>query len=460
MVWTDEDTAVRAVHPRVLEALARSFFAFSDARYHCWRAVGKLVRDGVHEEPSLRAALCSVCLDLARAIGVPDAAPGATLLPVTHSADKALALQKRAFSDMWTALMASPMTKSAYKSILLSVDVALLPYLKHPVSVVDFCMAAYQMGGHTSLLSLQSLFVISTKLNIEVPDFYPKLYALLCTEAIFVSKYRQQLWELTDVFLSSEYLPLAFAAAFLKKLCRLALRAPAHGAMLCLQLAFNIVRRHPNTLVLVQADEAADLAAPDADAADADDVDDLREAPPPSKKARRWRRAEPVDRRAELRAAQEAAEAADDFLALAEGGGAEDASGDEQEGELAADAPRSASPDREALLQQSVGVANMLAEDPFDDTQLDPGETHALQSSLWELLALQHHHVPEVADLALVFSRDMQRPLNDIASAASASTRTLLEKMRRKKTKYGVPLEHRLRPSIVPETLSALWQTY
>ncbi len=239
--------AVRSLHPHVLGVLSSTFFVFVDTRYHVWKALAQLLREGESRDASVRATLCAVVVDLARHIGPPHAAQElAWLVPVAakqQEPDRALATQKRAFSEMWTALMASPMTKATYKSILQSVESELLPYLKHPISVVDFCLSAYEMGGHTALLSLQSLFAIATRLNIEIPQFYPKLYSLLCNSgsALFVSSYRAQLFELTDVFLSSEYLPLSFAASFVKKLCRLALDAPAYGAVLCLQIVFNVV---------------------------------------------------------------------------------------------------------------------------------------------------------------------------------------------------------------------------
>ncbi len=114
--------------------------------------------------------------------------------------------------------------------------------------------------------------------------------------------------------------------------------------------------------------------------------------------------------------------------------------------------------DDEAVPQPVVSAAaEILVHDPFKDDERDPGETNALSSSLWELIALQRHYVPEVADLAVLFARDMQRPLFDIAQSASQSAKSLLDKMRRKKAKHGVPLEHRLRESVVSAELAAFY---
>lgn len=41
--------------------------------------------------------------------------------------------------------------------------------------------------------------------------------------------------------------------------------------------------------------------------------------------------------------------------------------------------------------------------DPFDDMQEDPAQSHALDSSLWELTALQTHNSPVISKLAKIF---------------------------------------------------------
>lgn len=41
--------------------------------------------------------------------------------------------------------------------------------------------------------------------------------------------------------------------------------------------------------------------------------------------------------------------------------------------------------------------------DPFDPEEKDPLKTKALESSLWEIAALQHHYLSSVSTLAKVF---------------------------------------------------------
>lgn len=47
--------------------------------------------------------------------------------------------------------------------------------------------------------------------------------------------------------------------------------------------------------------------------------------------------------------------------------------------------------------------------DPFDADETDPNLTNALDSSLWEMAALQHHYLASVSSLAKVFTEVMNK---------------------------------------------------
>ena len=77
---------------------------------------------------------------------------------------------------------------------------------------------------------------------------------------IFHARHRRQFFELLAVFLRSTHLPAYLVAAFAKRLARLALSAPPHGAMLATGFAHNLLRRHPGCLVLVQRERGGSAA--------------------------------------------------------------------------------------------------------------------------------------------------------------------------------------------------------
>lgn len=57
--------------------------------------------------------------------------------------------------------------------------------------------------------------------------------------------------QLTDTCLKLDTIPAYFAAAFAKKLSRLALSAPPSGALVVIALIHNLLRRHPSINHLV-----------------------------------------------------------------------------------------------------------------------------------------------------------------------------------------------------------------
>ncbi len=427
----------------VIAALAQAFGGHADARAAVWTALAEAAEAAEAGErgEAVAAALAQRLFAVAEALGPPSRETRQTLQgggAAVAGAKKLFAREKRAFSRLWAALLRCPLTVALYKAVLAVFPAQVLPFLSHPVMAVDFCFAAYNKGGYCALLSLKSLFVIATTVNIEVPEFYPKLYALL-TPALFVSKRRGEFFELVDLFLSSEYLPLAVAAAFAKKLARLALGAPAPGAVVCLQLIFNILRRHPNTMFLIHRSE--------------DPEQQQQQQQQQQQPARKWRRAEAVDRRKELRReGQEEEKEEDDFVAeraLAEP--QEDVEARQAEAELpvlAEEAP--------AARRPAAAPAAALAEDPFDESAADPAKARAQDSQLWELLPLQRHAVPAVAEAAALFSGSLERPLFAVAAAAGLSSRDLVDRLRRKKAR-AVPLEHRAKRALLDEEVKALY---
>jgi U3 small nucleolar RNA-associated protein 19 len=50
------------------------------------------------------------------------------------------------------------------------------------------------------------------------------------------------------------------------------------------------------------------------------------------------------------------------------------------------------------------------SQDPYDEYEKDPMNTHALESSLWELKALQRHYLSHVATMSKVFQEVFTKP--------------------------------------------------
>jgi len=81
------------------------------------------------------------------------------------------------------------------------------------------------------MMSLNGLFLLITKHNLDYPKFYTKLYQLF-DEKLLRLKQKAQFFRLAFLFLSSAYLPEYLVSAFIKRLARLCLTAPPSGVLI------------------------------------------------------------------------------------------------------------------------------------------------------------------------------------------------------------------------------------
>ncbi|KAJ3145025.1 Nucleolar complex protein 4 [Irineochytrium annulatum] len=159
--------------------------------------------------------------------------------------------QKRVFSEAWLSfLRIRGMPPPLLKSILVILHNHVIPNMAQPTLLIDFLTDAYDSGGAVSVLALNGLFTLINEYNLDYPDFYRKLYALLDHTLLRV-RYSSRFLRLLDLFLSSSYIPAYLIAAFLKRLSRLAVYAPPSGVGAIVSLVYNILKRHPACIVLI-----------------------------------------------------------------------------------------------------------------------------------------------------------------------------------------------------------------
>lgn len=144
-------------------------------------------------------------------------------------------------------------TSYQYKSLLLVLNKRILPYLAQPACLMDFLTDCYSQNDDLiiQILSLNSLYELMKQYNLEYPDFYPKLYSLL-TPGLLHNRYRSRFFRLCDLFLSSTHISSQLVASFIKKLCRLSLLAPAPGAVIIIPFIYNLMKRHPSCMIMIQ----------------------------------------------------------------------------------------------------------------------------------------------------------------------------------------------------------------
>ncbi|KAG6403673.1 hypothetical protein SASPL_135901 [Salvia splendens] len=188
---------------------------------------------------------------------------------------------KLKFTKSWISFLSLPLPLDVYKEVRLSscntspichfsplkpnhamVNYTILcqvlsnQYFSYLMNIVvvficsDFLTRSYDIGGVVSVMALSSLFILMTQHGLEYPNFYNKLYALL-EPSVFMAKHRSKFFQLLDSCLKSSLLPAYLAAAFCKKLSRLALFAPPSGALVIIVLVHNLLQRHPSINFLV-----------------------------------------------------------------------------------------------------------------------------------------------------------------------------------------------------------------
>uniref|UniRef100_H3CE75 Nucleolar complex associated 4 homolog n=1 Tax=Tetraodon nigroviridis TaxID=99883 RepID=H3CE75_TETNG len=258
----------RTVDTSLLISRFQEFLEMDDVRYYVMSSVREnLARVMGRSRGAVLPVYQSNVFTLMSNISVPRQESAVCSFMVTQAARQAdwkaakLKEHRRLFQKMWLAFLKYRLPSNLYKKVLVILHDSVLPHMSEPTLMMDFLTAAYDVaGGAISLLALNGLFVLIHEHNLDYPDFYRKLYALL-EPTIFHVKYRARFFHLADLFLSSSHLPAYLVAAFVKRFARLALTAPPAGLLVLLPFITNLIRRHPSCRVLLHQPDGAGVCA-------------------------------------------------------------------------------------------------------------------------------------------------------------------------------------------------------
>lgn len=174
--------------------------------------------------------------------------------PSSSRKSKAAILQKPAhrklLQETWLSLLRLPLSPPNTKSLLLTMSSRIAPTFLRPTLLMDFLVDAYAAGGTTALLALNGLFYLIATKNLDYPNFYPALYALLTRDVLHV-RYRSRFFRLLETFLGSTHLPAALIASFIKRLARLSLSAPPSAVVVIVPFVYNLLKKHPSCTFMV-----------------------------------------------------------------------------------------------------------------------------------------------------------------------------------------------------------------
>ena len=96
--------------------------------------------------------------------------------------------QKRNFTALVMLVLGQSLSEKLLHYILLRLPTHFLPFLHQPLFLTDFLTDCYNYGGVLAVMALGGLFYLITEHNVNYPEYYPKLYALL-TDDVFVLKW-------------------------------------------------------------------------------------------------------------------------------------------------------------------------------------------------------------------------------------------------------------------------------
>ena len=195
-----------------------------------------------------------------------------------HEALHSMGAQRSAFSTAWTdlllprrqtqesaaaagvpqgSLIGGELSLAATHEVLVRLHAQILPHLTQPTLLHDFLVACLDSRGATALLALSALFTLVTKHNLDYPQFYTRLYAMLDASVLHM-KYRARFLRLLETFLSSTHLSSTLVASFAKRLSRLSLRAPPAAIASVVPFVYNLLKRHPRCMALVHREWEGD----------------------------------------------------------------------------------------------------------------------------------------------------------------------------------------------------------
>lgn len=159
---------------------------------------------------------------------------------------------KSALNKLWKTFLSYDLPLPLYKPILKSIPKFVLPKISDPLCLSDFLMKTYEMGGKMSVLGLSGLFILISKYGLECKQYYTKLYALLKYQLQQSSYLKPGFLKLVELSLSSNLLPAALVASFVKLFLRHAIKGSYQLSVWAVGFAMNSIRTHPSLQKLLE----------------------------------------------------------------------------------------------------------------------------------------------------------------------------------------------------------------
>ncbi|MBW0477425.1 hypothetical protein O181_017140 [Austropuccinia psidii MF-1] len=185
---------------------------------------------------------------------------------------------RKAFSECWIVFLSLSLNQSEIKRVLKILHDQVIPHMIDPKILMDFLVDCIDHGGPIAILSLNALFTLIAKHNLDYPSFYTRLYAIL-DQTTLHARHRPRFFRMLQTFLSSTHLPVNIVASFIKKLARLSLFAPPGAIITIIPFCYNLIKQHPSCMTMLHRTDPLDKiheSEKDVDPYDFDEPDPLK----------------------------------------------------------------------------------------------------------------------------------------------------------------------------------------
>ncbi len=255
-------TLARAEAPQaeMTHRLAEKHGASLDVSFYLLRHVQRLAKKALRDETVRAEQLLSLLLLLRppdadvpagkAALLVRPAARDGREWPVAARRLLSRRLHMREYANAWRALISLRLNRRAFRCVLAALPDAVLPHVPRPLRFCDLLSDSYSRGGLDAIYALRGLYELISRHNLEYPCFFQQLYALVTASALEGAQ-RQTFAAHLSLFLNSQGLPAYVAAAFCKRLSRIALLASPCAAALACALVYNVLLAQPTTRLLI-----------------------------------------------------------------------------------------------------------------------------------------------------------------------------------------------------------------
>ncbi|KAJ3093049.1 hypothetical protein HK102_010954 [Quaeritorhiza haematococci] len=236
-----------------VENLVSQVNEYADLRFHFFKNLGTLSKSQLHAQTAVQLNLLStyeILMQIQPFSDDPEEWSPTYFCEGGTPQVSDIKACRAAFSECWLNFLRLPLPVEVFKKALSVVHSKLIPHLTQPTMLADFLTDSYAKGGVISLLALNGLFILINQHNLDYPDFYKKLYALLDRNVLHV-KYRSRFFRMLEIFMSSTHIPVYMIAAFVKRMARLALTAPPVAIVVILPFIYNLLKAHPQCIRMI-----------------------------------------------------------------------------------------------------------------------------------------------------------------------------------------------------------------